>query len=560
MNTNRSRGAWAVPAGVLVASLLGALLLQWDRTSARATRQAQGEAMYRLGRLPSGAPMTALIRDDLAVDGEMFACVSCHLASGFGTAEGQLVAPPVDATTLFNPVTLRYKGVEIVGAPPRRPAYTPRTLAQAIRAGVDPTGRTLNEAMPRYAMTDVDAAVLVDYLASLSEVPSEGVTEGTIRLATIMTEDVPAPEREAMLFVLEKYVAFKNAQAQPRETGVDNRSARMATAMLVSRDVAFKKLVLMPWVLRGKPDGWRRQLESLYQAAPPFALVGGISTQSWAPIHEFAEAKRLPTLLPITDLPSLSEENSYTMYATRGLAQEGAGVARYLANLDGEARPRTVIELVRDTPLGRALAAGFDETRRELGQTPARIIRLPRGEPIPDLELGHHDEPAAVLLWDGPEALAALQRLQAPNTRVFLSSTALGDALGSIEEPLRARVSIAWPYRLPDEEEPFAAILHPWLKATTADDARPGARVYRVAASAFALTQVLTQGLMDLRGHYSRDYLLEVIGMMKDQRLPSYERLSFGIGQRVLSKGCHVVELGPGESPRLVKKSPWLTH
>jgi hypothetical protein len=536
---------------------LGALLLERQRAKARAETLAQGERLYRQGLGSTGQPTKALVRRDLEVDGVMFACVSCHLRSGYGAAEGKIIAPPVDGESLFQPVKLRYKGVEIAGAPLRRPAYTRESLAQVLRTGVDPSGRTLDEAMPRYTLGEADLNALVEYLSSLGGGPSEGVTEGTIRLATVLTDEVPAAEREAFLFTLEKYVAFKNAQTQPRETGVDNRSARMATSMLLSKDVAFKRLVLTPWLLHGKPETWPEQLEAWYEASPPFALIGGLSTQRWEPIHQFCETKRLPTLLPLTDLPARSSAtDTYTLYLNKGVAQEAEGVARYLASL-GDA-PAGVLQIVRDTPAGQALRAGFEETLRQLGQPAPDTVTVAPGAPIP--EVGQRS-PSAVVLWDGPEGLAALEGLTAAAPRVFVSATALGEALWTIDERLRERTWVAWPYRLPEQEERYRSILAPWLKGSSAPEAsgRSG-REYRIAAGAYAVTQVLTQALMDLRGRYSREYLLDVVGMLPDQRLPSFERLSFGVGLHTVANGCHLVQLGPGPAPMLVKRSEWLTH
>lgn len=546
---------------VAVISAVGLMAFLRDRENslARTTSRARGEALYCRGHRASGRPVTAVIRGDLKVDGLMFACVRCHLTSGFGAAEGRIIAPPIDAESLFHQVTLRYKGVEVSGAPPRRPAYTRESLGRALRTGVDPSGRAFDEAMPRYELDDQDLDALIDYLGSLSQGPAEGVTDGTIRLASVVTDEVPVAEREAMLFALEKYVAFKNAQVQPKETGVDNRSARMATSMLTSRDVAFKRLVLTPWLLRGAQESWPRQLEALYEESPPFALVGGLTTKSWAPIHEFSEAKRLPTLLPLTDLPALSIPNTYTLYVSRGVRQEAEGVARYLAGI-GENQGR-VVQIVRDTPIGQALRAGFEETSRELGRPPPTTVVVAPGEAIPELGELAQASPAAVLLWDDAMGLSALERLTAGAPMVFVSASALGDAMWTIDEPARAHTYVAWPYRLPSEEERYVSVLEPWLTGPRQLDAPGGTtRQYRVAAGAYAVTQVLTQGLMDLRGRYSRDYLLDVLGMLGDQRLPAFEQLSFGVGLRTVSNGCYVAQLGPGPSPTLIKRSTWLTH
>ena len=75
-----------------------------------------------------------------------------------------------------------------------------------------------------------------------------------------------------------------------------------------------------------------------------------------------------------------------------------------------------------------------------------------------------------------------------------------------------------------------------------------------------ALTQLLSNLLMEMRGNYYRDNLLDVAGMMADQYYPLYGRISFGTGQRYAARGCFIVQLSHGANPELLKKSSWVLH
>ena len=114
-------------------------------------------------------------------------------------------------------------------------------------------------------------------------------------------------------------------------------------------------------------------------------------------------------------------------------------------------------------------------------------------------------------------------------------------------------------------------MIEPWLlpglAAPTASDGGPAPaarspvdRAYRSASAAYAASVLLTQALMEMRGRYHRDYFVDVIGMARDLELPTFPRLSFGIGQRYMSKGCYIVQLTSGPHPALVRRSDWLTH
>jgi hypothetical protein len=100
----------------------------------------------------------------------------------------------------------------------RRPAYTDETLAMALWAGVDPAGREFNWTMPRYQLEDRDMEILVFYLQHLSAAPSPGVTDSTIRFATVIAGEVPQQDREAMLAVLEAHIQPATASRAGRKS------------------------------------------------------------------------------------------------------------------------------------------------------------------------------------------------------------------------------------------------------------------------------------------------------------------------------------------------------
>ena len=190
-----------------------------------------GERMYREAILPSGEPMQATMSGDVKVPGISFSCVSCHLRSGIGSIEGATVSPPVNGLKLYN---YYYKYEPILGdhsrvkkdmwdgrAPAKpvfRPGYTDDTLAVALRSGVNPTGRELNSAMPRYDLKDRDMKLLISYLKSLSSEISPGVDKEFkfIRFATIIAGDVPTDERKEMLATLDGVIDQHNSHARKK--------------------------------------------------------------------------------------------------------------------------------------------------------------------------------------------------------------------------------------------------------------------------------------------------------------------------------------------------------
>ncbi|PKN13267.1 MAG: amino acid ABC transporter substrate-binding protein [Deltaproteobacteria bacterium HGW-Deltaproteobacteria-4] len=526
-----------------------------------------GEKIYRKGILPSGEPVTAIVKGDIPVDGTMFSCESCHMRSGIGSFEGGVLTTATNGANLYKaqfnfrdltPDEIRKLPRYMLSqylAPPRRPPYTDESLAVSLRLGIDPTGRELHSVMPRYLLDDREMKILVHYLKSLSAELSPGVTDTTIRFATIITDDVSAEEVDAAMAPLEKYILGR----KKREKSIETR-AKNYGIFGMTMDLSYRRISLSRWELKGSPDTWRKQLEEHYRREPVFALLGGITNGEWKPIHEFSEENRIPCIFPITDFPVISKSDWYTLYFSKGYYQEGEAVARHLGMTINLPHDKTVVQIYYNTREGRAFSSGFSETWQGLArQLPVNRI-LQAGEKLPpDFLRGLADKknPPVVLLWLGPEAFPALETIAASANRpemIYLSSSLLHENLEKLPEQSRGFTYITYPYALPRVK---TLALNPSTAKgpqTTIDR--------RIPAKRYSTGVILTDALMMMGTDFYRDRFLEVIDMLQDKPQPytDYERLSFGPGQRYAAKGCYIVQLTPGASPELVKKSEWVIH
>jgi len=525
-----------------------------------------GERMYREGILPSGEPMLAIVQRDIEVEGTMFSCESCHLRSGLGSVEGKIITLPTNAAELFKPFTSAAEETipawETMPQPIRwdirRPAYTDESLAMALWAGIDPGGREFNWTMPRYLLEDRDMEILVHYLRHLSAAPSPGVTESTIRLATVIAPGVPQPDREAMLAVLDAHIQARNGQSRREE-----ERAKSAPFFRKKKTTAYRRLELVRWELQGGPETWERQLGEHYRRAPVFAILGGIATGEWAPIHDFCEQNRIPCILPLTDYPVISDRDWYTLYFSRGRAQEAETAARFLRNLEDVPDSLPVVQVYRDDRDGRILARAFREMRRKLRQSaPLEIVLSPESRTGVNFwhELGDKNPGAVFLLWLTPDDLSGLEAMAAlagPPVKLFVSAGLLGNLLVSVPEPVRDFTFLTYPYRLPSDEAKHMAVVKNWLKVKKipADNLDIQARMYFAG-------WLLSNALMMMESDYYRDYFLDGIDMMNDEvyAIANYPRLSFGQGQRYAAKGCYVVQLGAGTEPAVIPRSDWVIH
>lgn len=559
-----------------------------------------GEQMYREGLLPSGEPMKAVIAGDVHVPGNAFSCVSCHLRSGIGSLEGQILSPPTNGLKLYKPY-YQYplpqgweygkvrKGMWDMPESTAiyRPAYTDKTLAAALRGGVDPLGRELNSAMPRYQLDDRDMAILIAYLKTLSAEPSPGVDPQYkyIRFATVIAGDVPDADRKEMMSFLEGLMAYHNRQGQIR-----NRYQSVKIGDVTEmRPASFNYPIftITPWQLTGPPGTWRAQLEEHYRKEPVFALLGGLSAGDWRPMHEFSEQNKIPCLLPVTDLPVISDTDWYTLYFSKGIYQEGESAARFL-ELNTQAEKDTrVLQVVEDSARARALARGFEDAWKDLGRHAPDTVHLAAGVSISAAKirsLNEQKRPAVILLWTSTGTLPALEALAADKDaaqRIHVSATLLGKELMNIPEKARNITYISYPYRIDDETDFFTYNAKSWMR-----DRKIPYGDKRIATRLFSLSNVLLEPfrvvkqdfnpaglgkgdvimeeqyemMLHVRRNYYRDYLFDVIGMFGDRPSIDYERLSFGPGQRYMSKGCFIAQLAPGPKPRLIKKSDWVIY
>jgi hypothetical protein len=533
-----------------------------------------GERMYRDGILPSGEPMQAIVMGDIPVDGRMFTCDDCHQRSGLGSVEGTVITWPTNGRDLYKPRrrTGAWHPPESEGAKQDarknlpsywqvedvRPAYTDESLAMMLWTGVDPAGRQLDPIMPLYNLEDRDMAILIHYLKNLSVDLAPGVDEKTIRFATVVTDDVPKEDRQTMLSTLQVHIDVHNSQSRHQE-----RRASSGPFYKTEKHQAYRRLELDVWELKGPENTWPAQLLAYYRKQPVFGLLGGITTGSWKPIHEFCEQQKIPSIFPLTELPVISNSDWYTLYFSKGVYQEGEATARYLHNIEKLAPNARVIQVLQRGQMSAALAQGFEDTWQKLGR-PAPVRKmLGKDETLSKHilnEITGSKGPAVLLLWLETNSLAALESLETAQNRpgmVFASASLLGPDLAEIPDTARDTLFLTYSHDLPETQERSILAVKQWLKARKIPltDLRMQSKIY-------FLGWMLAGAVKSMRSEFFRDYFLEGFDMMIDQdyAIAVYPRLTFGSGQRYASKGCYIVQLTKGPNPELIKKSDWVIH
>lgn len=565
------------PARTIISGLIGALLLTLQLSGApvgaadvkgmvagmpEAEALRQGETMYQKGLLPSGKPMMALVQGGMEMDTSMCTCSNCHLPSGLGSVEGGVVSPPTNGAKLFAPL----RGQRDIPGPtmkrsmffgPARTAYNEETLGRCLTLGVNPDGKTLSEIMPRYELNDSEKSILIYYLRHLSSEYSPGLTSDSIRFATIVTEEVSAADRDSLVLPLQSFIR------DDWNMRVNSVLAQWNSIWQIAPDApkTFRNIDLDVWVLKGSPDTWGKQLEEYYRQKPVFAILGGVTTGSWAPMHEFCEKNKIPCLLPYTDLPVVASDERYTFYVSKGGYQEGEAAANFLTKVQNLPPETPVVQVYRNDDRGKALAQGAGDMLAVRGHS-VLVNRAVAPEETMGAEfwkkLSAAYPKAVLLLWLAPADLAGVGRLaETGNRPLFFSSTLLGGEYAAVPDAIRDVSYVMYPHRLAEEEAYSLNILNTWLKFRKLTVSN-----MKIASQAVLLKSVLSDALYNIAGEYYRDFFIDTLDMSRDQLQTSitYPVLTFGPGQRYASKGCYVTTITKGDKPKLVRQSDWVIY
>ena len=535
-----------------------------------AANAGAGRELYWHGTTPTGTPIKASIANDIKVDGSQFSCVNCHRPSGFGGSEGGKYVPPVTGPILFSPRQLNRNRIYTklfeesqptgfaadVRKPRMRPAYTDQTLADALRNGVDPAGRTLDPQMPRYDLGDPDVANLVAYLKTLSAVPSPGVDSEVIHFATVLSDDADPRERDAVMKTITAFVGWMNRATEgylKRPGFSPNHMSELASA--------FRNWKFHVWELHGPSETWPEQIRRQYDIQPVFAVVSGLVHGTWSPIGEFCDANQLPCVFPNTELPMIGDaENAYSIYFSRGLTLEGEVLARYLS---GQYPRMNRLALVHSTgPYGLTPADAFRRTISS-GLPDARIQEF---EFSNDKELNAiirklastANKFDALVLWPGGKVDAALTTLGKwrPRIKVIgLPSDALATERPEKLAALARNLLFAYPYELPSAYHPRSFRVRQWMHAQHLDITYPRLQFqtyYAMTMVEFALDQVLDD--------FFRDYFIEAIEHVAENNLNigTHPTLALGPGQRFASKGAYIVSVDSKAPGGIRALSNWI--
>jgi hypothetical protein len=528
-------------------ALLLIILLAWCCEAGATAGDA--ERIYRAGILPSGQPLRGVREAGVPIEGREAACANCHKRSGIGVNEGRITIPPITGKYLLRPGERAKPEAETQSpgtAVARHERYDNEKLVRAIREGINADGKPMSYLMPRFALSDTDAALLVDYLKTLSSEPVPGVTHDDVDFATIVTPDADPTERKGMIDVLTHFFSNKNDFERGHDPPLV--SARRIHYRVVRR------WHLHVWELTGAPAGWEAQLKVHFAAAPVFAVISGLGGRDWAPVHRFCQHESVPCLFPNVQLPVVSETDFYPLYFSRGVLLEADLIRTQLGPQQG-ARGHRVLQVYRRGDIGEAAAQALQK------QFPAQAtewidLSLPASRASGDVRraLAPVQAGDTVVLWLRGEDLRTLPA-DPPKATVFASGLMGGLENSPLPAGWRSSTRIAYPMDLPKQRAIRLVYPLTWFKTQHVPVVAE-----RIQVDTYLACQVLSEAIGHAFGDLVPDYIIEQIENMVSLKLIDgyYPRLGLAPGQRFASKGGYLVRLATGPGEPVVADSGWL--
>jgi ABC-type branched-subunit amino acid transport system substrate-binding protein len=481
--------------------------------------QNRGKQIYFEGTSPSGGEITAIVGDEAALlPGSAMPCSSCHGSDGLGRPEGGVI--PLDIR--WSELVKTYGHVHHDGR--RHPAFDDDGVARSIIAGVDQANNVLDRSMPVYQMSQQDINDLVAYMKVLEFDDDPGLSDDTVRVATLLPLSGPAAATgEVMRRVMEGYFAEIN-----EDGGLFGR-----------------RIELLAVPMGQTPEASMETLREAFDAGGLFAVVGAYSVGFDEALLGYLRSDNVPLIGPFTLNPGDAYIDANAYYLFSGQADH-AKVLASRALADGAAANRIVIagpQTARVEPLMRAAIGRVAEAP---GDAQANVETWPQGE-FDAAEfagkIADHDIEAMIFLGGQAELDALLGELAGRNSapRTYLLSSMVSRPLLDLPAAFDKRIYIAYPTTSQDVSprgrEDYARIAE--------RQSLPREHIQAQLAS-FAAAKLFVEGMRRAGRDASRTRLVEGLEQLYNFETGVTPPLTYGPNRRIGALGAHIVSVDLG--------------
>ena len=517
-----------------------------------------GKNIYMHGKLSSGEDVFATTVGDVQLTGEQAACVNCHRHSGLGSIEGSTIAPAITGEILFSEQKIkahRYQPLANQAAYALdRPAYTENSLKNTLISGVDINGKPLELLMPRYTFAENDFKHLHAYLNSLS-INNAGVTDTTLHIATIIDGRASADKINTMLSTLERFISDLNS-------GTRREVERTAQAPIQKEWLyrGYRKYKLHIWKLSGEPDSWQKQLNKYYDETPVFAVVSGISKDSWENIDRFCNAREVPCILPNTKTPGYSANNFYTLYFNAGPYNDASVITRYFHDkTTNNNEAVNIVQLYDGSSYSEVAKNTLHDEFASDKKYNISSVSLDTINNNQNIDQHLKNKNTTVIIWSEKLDASLIEALSSNKNKI--KSIFIPYYLATSSETRKKldniglEVLTSYPYVKPSSEPRDTIRSTVWGRSRKIDTTEKA-----VFTNTFTAIKLLLNAIKHARSHFNRAYIIELLEHKLDKSVLTgmYPKLTIGPGQRYASRGGYIMKVPDDVSSALQPVSEWL--
>lgn len=544
----RGSAALAAATAVAIAALAAEAAGVTDRAAGSRSDPAadlarEGKRIYRTGRGAAGPEITALIggEDGTEVSAAELPCAGCHGLDGRGRPEGGVNPSDLTWEALSRPYA--------VGKPGGRshPAYDRRTLKRAITLGIDAGGSPLLQAMPRYRLTQHQAAALIAYLERLGHEVEPGVTAASLRIGVLLPPS--GPESVEVRRELDAFAAHLAAAGGIYGRGLELR-------------------YLAPDAPAPPPSAWRLAVARFLSEQRIFALAASAVAGSEREIADLAAEQEVPVVGALTSRPRAGPPvDRYVFYLQPGLAEQARALVEAAAGGAGGGAGgagRIGLLVAGAAPPGGDLAAAAAAAREQ-----CQRLQLDAWTPADgggggaEAVAGARRAGVVALVFLGGEAeareLLARADALAWHPRVYLLAALAAGAVPDAPAGFAGRLYLAAP-SLPSELTPRGReLLGLAAGGSTSPPGPTGAPPGPATAqpgpvalhptpylrAALAAAELLREALTRCGREVSRDRLIAELEGLRDFETGLVPPLTFGPDRRVGAAGAYLVTYDP---------------
>jgi ABC-type branched-subunit amino acid transport system substrate-binding protein len=492
--------------------------------------EKRGKAIYLRGASPSGKEIAAMV-GDLDVPASTMTCAGCHGLRGEGKTEGGVTAGNLMWTNLLKPYGHTHPSGRKHGP------FNESSFARSLVQGLDPAGNELAVAMPRFKMSSEDVADLIAYLKRIETDRDPGLTETSVKVATILPKQGALAEiGAAMKDVLTAYFANVNEKG-----GIYNRSIELETIETGANAAATAANV-----------------KTLIDKGEVFAIVSGLSAGADKELVALTQEAEIPFMGPVTLLPQTGfQSNRNVFYLLPGASEQARALINFAAGRSELKKTRLAI-VHAENELAVAAAKAIEEQAAKLGwksiTKKAYSSKSFDGAAIAGALKGEGAE-AVFFLGASGEETAFINAAAAANwtPHVFLLGALAGKGLvETLPLSFKDRVFLSFP-TVPSDITPTGLEELYALQKKYNFAARHTASQLMALAAAKIFTEALQRAGRDLN-HEKLVTALEGFYEYDTGVTPS---ITFGPNRRVGAKGSYVVSIDPGKRG-FVAASGWV--